>query len=45
MTDPKSFPNEDELPSEVPDLTDINPFNEDPSEYEDINKFVKDDWP
>lgn len=44
MTDPNPFPDEDELPDEEPDLSEINPFQEDPSEYEDINEFVEADW-
>lgn len=55
MTDPTPTPEEDEynppvgpdpdeLPDEEPDLSDIDPFEEDPSEYEDINEFVESDW-
>lgn len=44
MTDPKPFPDENELPDEVPDLSDIDPFDEDPSEFEDINEFVEAEW-
>lgn len=44
MTDSAQFPDEDELPNEEPDLSEIDPFEEDPSEYEDINEFVEADW-
>lgn len=44
MTDPTTFPDEDELPDEAPDLSEIDPFGVDPSEYEDIDEFVGADW-
>lgn len=53
MTDPASTPNGegspkgpgvDELPEEEPDLTDIDPFEVEPSEYDDLDDFVRADW-
>jgi predicted transcriptional regulator len=44
MTDSTPFPEEDELPDEEPDLSEIDPFEEDPAEFEDINEFVEQDW-
>lgn len=44
MSDSNPFPEGDELPDEEPDLADIDPFEEDPSDYEDINEFVEADW-
>lgn len=44
MTDSTQFPEEDELPDKEPDLSEINPFEEDPSDYKDINEFVEADW-
>lgn len=44
MTDPNLIPTDDKLPDEEPDLSEIDPFDEDPSEYEDINEFVEADW-
>jgi len=37
-------PDPGELPDEEPDLDEIDPFEEDPSEYEDLDEFVKADW-
>lgn len=44
MSDSNPFPEDDELPDEAPDLAGIDPFEEDPSDYEDINEFVEADW-
>lgn len=44
MTDAPPFPDEDELPDETPDVSEIDPFEVDPSEYEDVNEFVEADW-
>lgn len=44
MSDPPAFPDEDELPDDPPDLSEITVFEEDPSEYDDINEFVTDEW-
>jgi len=44
MTDSAPFPAEDEPPDAAPDLSEIDPFEEDPSEYDDLNEFVEADW-
>jgi DNA-binding transcriptional ArsR family regulator len=44
MTDPTPFPEEDELPDDEPGLSEVDPFEEDPSEYDDLNEFVEADW-
>jgi hypothetical protein len=37
-------PDPEELPEEVPDLEEIDPFEAEPSEYEDLDEFVRADW-
>ena len=41
---PPTGPDPEELPDETPDLDEIDPFEADPSEYEDLNEFVRADW-
>jgi len=42
--EPSKGPGPRELPDKEPDLGEINPFEEDQSEYEDLNEFVEADW-
>ena len=44
MSGSNPFPEENELPDEAPDLAGIGPFEEDSSDYGDINEFVEADW-
>lgn len=38
---PNEFPTADELPEDPPDPDALDPFEEDPSHYDDINAFVR----
>lgn len=41
---PPVGPDEAELPEESPELAEIDPFETDPSEFDDINEFVTQEW-
>lgn len=41
---PPAGPDPNELPDKPPDLDKLDVFEEDPSEYEDLNEFVKAEW-
>lgn len=41
---PPDGPDPGNLPDEEPDLEEIDPFEEDPSEYTDLNEFVRSEW-
>lgn len=41
---PPIGPDEAELPDEPPDLDELDPFEVDSAEYEDISEFVTEDW-
>jgi len=41
---PPTGPDLEELPDQAPDLDEVDPFEADPSEYEDLNEFVRADW-
>lgn len=43
-TKPPEGPDPADLPDEEPDLDEIAPFEEDPSEFDDLNEFVKAEW-
>lgn len=41
---PEEFPDDEELPEEPSDVHDIDPFENDPAAFEDINRFAESEW-